>query len=51
MPTTNLTQLATYLEPKVVTKVIKKRGERGLISWSAYLRALVYQDVGISTKK
>ena len=45
MPSQNRVQLSTYIDPKIVTKIIKKRGQRGLISWSAYLRVLVNEDL------
>jgi len=43
--TTELTQISTYITPEIVKKAIKKRGKRGLISWSAYLRVLVLEDL------
>jgi len=43
--TTELTEISTYIEPEIVKKAIKKRGNRGLISWSAYLRVLVIEDL------
>lgn len=43
--TTKLTELSTYVESEIVTKVIKKKGKRGLISMSAYLRDLIMKDL------
>jgi len=37
--------LSTYIEPEVLKQIRKKRGERGVISWSAYLRILVIEDL------
>lgn len=51
MPNSELVQISTYLESSIVTKIIKKRGKKGLISSSAYLRTLVYDDLGMTEKK
>lgn len=51
MPNGDMVQISTYLEPKIITKMIKKRGKMGLISSSAYLRQLVYADLEITKKK
>jgi len=42
---TKLVELSTYVEPTLVTKIIKKRGKMGLISHSAYLRVLIQNDL------
>jgi len=41
-----MTQITTYVYPNDVKKIVKKRGERGFISDSAYLRFLLEQDIG-----
>jgi len=38
-------QVTTYIAPVDMPKIIKKRGEKGFISDSAYLRSLVLQDI------
>ncbi len=45
MSLSRLKQLTTYVEPDEVKKIMKKRGERGVISWSAYLRILIADDL------
>jgi hypothetical protein len=45
--TTKLSELSTYVDSSIVAKIIKKRGQRGLISTSAYLRELIMKDLEI----
>jgi hypothetical protein len=40
-----LKPVTTYLEPSALKKIQKKRGKRGFISESAYLRYLIQQDI------
>jgi hypothetical protein len=46
MSQAQLTQLTTYVDPKDVRKIKKKRGEYGLLSDSAYIRHLIDIDIG-----
>jgi len=43
--TTKLKEISTYVEPNLITQIIRKRGERSQISMSAYLRYLVKEDL------
>jgi hypothetical protein len=45
MPNCKLKQIQTYMPPNDVPKITKKRGEKGFISNSAYLRSLIIQDL------
>ena len=47
--TTDLSELSTYVKPEIVTNIIKKRAQKGLISTSAYLRELIMRDLKIKT--
>jgi len=38
-------QVTTYIAPVDMPKIVKKRGEKGFISDSAYLRSLVLIDI------
>jgi hypothetical protein len=46
MSKSELTQLTCYVDPKDVKKIKRARGEKGLISDSAYLRYLIDLDIG-----
>jgi len=45
MSQSKMRQVTTYIAPVDMPKIIKKRGEKGFISDSAYLRSLVLQDI------
>jgi len=45
MSQSKMKQITTYIAPVDVPKIVKKRGEKGFISDSAYVRSLVLQDI------
>lgn len=45
MAQSKMRQVTTYVTPGDMPKIIKKRGELGLISDSAYVRSLILQDI------
>jgi len=44
----NMLQVTGYIDQKDEKKFLKKRGERGFISDSAYLRYLILKDLGLT---
>jgi len=45
MSQSKMRQVTTYIAPVDMPKIVKKRGEKGFISDSAYLRSLVLTDI------
>jgi len=43
----NMKQIITYVEPAWTKEIRKKRGSRGFITNSAYLRYLIQKDIEI----
>ena len=43
--TTKRKEIATYVDPDEIKKIHKRRGQRGLITISGYLRVLINEDL------
>lgn len=51
MSNSNMVQITGYVDKNDIPKIIKKRGSRGMISWSSYIRYLVERDIGKITSE
>ena len=46
MSKSKMAQMTVYVDPADVKKILKRRGEKGFISDSAYFRYLAAVDIG-----